>query len=65
MASTTWVSADGGASDTQPDMTSRKPVAVEADNGVNPMALNGLVAAAQQAILQDQSIVIKIQVGSE
>ena len=65
MASTTWVSADGGASDSQPNLSGRKLVSIEADNGVNPIALNGLISAAQQAILQDSTIVVKILVGSE
>ncbi|PHQ78445.1 MAG: hypothetical protein COB69_09975 [Phycisphaera sp.] len=64
MAAITYVSADQGVSDTQPSMTDRKLVSITVDNGINPLALNGLVSAAQQAILQDQSVVVKIQIGS-
>jgi len=64
MASVTYVSADGGISDTAPDLIGKKQLHIEADNGIHPNALNNLVAAAQTVIQLDQSVVVKLEVGS-
>ncbi len=64
MASVTWVSASGGISDTAPSLEGKKQLHIEADNGINPNALNSIVAAAQTLIQLDTDVVVKLEVGS-